>query len=55
MNMRELRKLIKEYIGRFVDNLAEFNKGFYPTISDLLNTWTNIETFIQTPNASVKG
>ena len=55
MNMRELRKLIKEYIGRFVDNLAEFNKGFYPTISDLLNTWTNIETFIQTPNTSVKG
>ena len=54
MNMRELRKLIKEYIGRFIDNMMTFNQEFYPTINDLLNTWTNIETFVQTSNASVK-
>ena len=48
MNMRELRKIIKEYCAKFVDNIAEFDKGFYPTINDLLTTWTNMETFVMT-------
>ena len=54
MNMRELRKMIKEYCLRFVDNMHAFNQEFYPSINDLLNTWTNIETFVQTSNASLK-
>ena len=54
MNMRELRKIIKEYCKRFVDNMTNFNQGFYPSINDLLNTWTNIETFVQTSKASIK-
>ncbi len=54
MNMRELRKMIKEYCLRYVDNLSKFDQGFYPTINDMLNTWTNMETFIQTSNASLK-
>ena len=54
MNMRELRKMIKEYCVRFVDNIDEFSKEFYPTINDLLTTWTNIETFIMTVKPSGK-
>ena len=54
MNLRELRKLIKEYCGRFLDNMQAFNQGFYPSITDLLNTWTNIENFVQTSLISVK-
>jgi hypothetical protein len=54
MNLRELRKLIKEYCGRFLDNMQQFNQGFYPSITDLLNTWTNIENFVQTSLISVK-
>ena len=52
MNMRELRKMIKEYSTKFVDNIVEFDKEFYPTINDLLNTWTNMETFVMTAKAS---
>ncbi len=54
MNMRELRKMIKEYCSRFVDNITSFNQGFYPTINDLLTTWTNMETFIMTTKSSIK-
>ena len=54
MNMRELRKIIKEYCIRFVDNLAAFDQGFYPSINDMLNTWTNLENFVQTANAGIK-
>ena len=54
MNMRELRKMIKEYCVKFVDNIAEFDKQFYPTINDLLTTWSNMETFVMTSKASIK-
>jgi hypothetical protein len=50
--MRELRKMIKEYCIRFVDNLNDFDQGFYPTINDLLTTWTNMETFVMTSKAA---
>ena len=52
MNMRELRKMIKEYCVRFVDNITAFDQGFYPTINDLLTTWTNMETFVMTSKSS---
>ena len=54
MNMRELRKIIKEYCIRFVDNLAAFDQAFYPSINDMLNTWMNMENFVQTANAGIK-
>ena len=53
MNLRELRKLIKEYCVRFIDNMEAFNTGFYPTITDLLNTWTNVENFVRTSQANI--
>ncbi len=54
MNMRELRKMIKEYCVRFVDNITTFDQGFYPTIKDSLTTWTNMETFVMTAKSSEK-
>ena len=51
MNMRELRKLIKEYCQRFVENISTFDQGFYTSITDLLNTWTNMESFVRTVNS----
>jgi hypothetical protein len=46
MNIRELRKIIREYRIKFVDNLAQFDKDFYPTINELLAAHTSLETFI---------
>ncbi len=48
MNMRELRKMIKEYCVRFVDNIKKFDEEFYPTINDLVMTWSNMETYVMT-------
>ena len=50
MNMRELKKMIKEYCVRYIDNLKKFDEEFFPTINDLTGTWTNMEIFINTAN-----
>ena len=57
MNMVELKKMITEYCKRYIDNLKEFDAEFYPSINDLVGTWTNMETFImsaQMENAKAK-
>ena len=48
INMQELRKMIKEYCVRFVENVKSFDAEFYPTINDLVTTWSNMETFVMT-------
>ena len=56
-NMIELKKLISDYCQRYINNLKEFDAEFYPSINDLVGTWTNIETFImsaQMENAKPK-
>jgi uncharacterized protein YeaO (DUF488 family) len=56
-NMIELKKLINDYCKRYIDNLKEFDAEFYPSINDLVGTWTNMETFImsaQIENAKIK-
>ena len=50
MNMRELKKMIKEYCVRYVENVKKFDVDFYPTINDLVGTWTNMETFVMSAN-----
>jgi hypothetical protein len=45
-NMIELKKLINEYCIRFVDNIKSFDLEFYPTINDMVGTWSNLETFV---------
>ena len=46
MNMIELKKMIKEYCQRYVENIKNFDVEFYPTINDLVGTWSNMETFV---------
>lgn len=48
MNMRELKKMIKEYCVRYVDNVKKFDQEFYPSINDFISTWSNMETFVMT-------
>ena len=46
MNMIELKKLIKDYCTRYVENVKSFDAEFYPTINDMVGTWSNMETFV---------
>ena len=50
MNMRELKKMIKEYCVRYVENVKKFDEEFYPSINDLVGTWSNMETFVMSAN-----
>ena len=47
MNMRELKKMLKEYCVRHVDNIAGLNQELNQTISDLTNICTNLENFVK--------
>ena len=47
MSIHELKKMIKVYCNRFIDNLKEFDDLFYPSLNDGIVTWSNLETFIQ--------
>ena len=56
-NMMELKKMIKEYYTRYVDNIKNFDLEFYPTINDMVGTWSNMETFVMSAtmeNATTK-
>ena len=46
MNMMELKKMINEYCIRYVENIKNFDLEFYPTINDMVGTWSNMETFV---------
>ena len=46
MNMMELKKMINEYCVRYVENIKQFDIEFYPTINDMIGTWSNMETFV---------
>ena len=46
MNMIELRKMVNEYCTRYVENIKQFDMDFYPTINDMVGTWSNMETFV---------
>ena len=54
MNMRELKKMIKEYCVRYVDNVKKFDEEFYPSINDMVATWSNMETFVMSANVPAK-
>jgi hypothetical protein len=54
MNMNELKKMITEYCVRYVDNVKKFDEEFYPSINDLVATWSNMETFVMSANVSTK-
>ena len=49
--------MIKEYYTRYVDNIKNFDLEFYPTINDMVGTWSNMETFVMSAtmeNATTK-
>ena len=50
MNMRELKKIIKEYCVRYVENMKKFDEEFYPSINDLIGTWSNMQNFVMSAN-----
>ena len=54
MNIYELKKMIKIYCKRFIENFFKFDQDFYPTINDFFNTWSNMEVFIQSSYAQMK-
>ena len=54
MNILELKKLINEYCVRYVNNIKTFNAEFYPSINDLVSSWSNMETFVMTSNLPKK-
>jgi hypothetical protein len=51
MNIYELKKMIKQYCDRYIDNFKNFDTNFYPTITDFIGTWTNMESFVQSSYA----
>lgn len=42
----ELKEMIKEYCVRYVDNIKNFDKKYYPTINDEVGLWSNLETYV---------
>ena len=46
MNMTELKKLIKEYCTRYIDNIKAFDVEFFPSLNDMIGIWSNMETFV---------
>ena len=54
MNMSELKKLIKDYCGRYIDNIQAFDVEFYPSINDLIGIWSNMETFVMSQKMEAK-
>ena len=54
MNMRELKKLVKEYSVRFVDNIATFAQGLSQSINDTEAIWNNLDNFVKTINSDIK-
>ena len=48
MNMLELKKIIKEYCVRYVENIKTFDTEFYPSINDLIGIWSNLQNFAMT-------
>ncbi len=48
MNMLELKKIIKEYCTRYVENIKTFDTEFYPSINDLIGIWSNLQNFAMT-------
>ena len=52
--MRELKKLIKEYCMRYVENVKKFDEEFYPTINDLIGIWSNLQNYVMCANMPKK-
>ena len=52
MSMTELKKLIKEYCIRYIDNLKKFVEGFNPLTDTLVGLSGNLKNFIESSSNS---
>ena len=43
---KELKKMIKAYCVRYVDNIRNFETKYYKTINDEVGLWSNLETYV---------
>ena len=50
--MIELKKLIKEYCIRYIDNLKKFVEGFNPLTDTLVGLSGNLKNFIESSSNS---
>ena len=46
-NMDELKKMVNNYHEKFINNVREFSKNFYPTLNDALNVWTDMAATVK--------
>ena len=46
-NMDELKKMVNNYQEKFINNVREFSKNFYPTLNDALNVWTDMAATVK--------
>lgn len=44
MNMEELKKMTEAHSMRFIENIKAFSEEFYPTLSDGINVWSNLNS-----------
>ena len=51
---RELKKMIKDYCVRNVDNIKNFNQKYYPTINDEVGIWSNLEAYVMAMAKEIK-
>ena len=46
MSMTELDKMLEKHITKNIEHIKIFDSQFYPTINDMLGTWSNMENFV---------
>ena len=52
--LSELKKKIKDNCVKRVENIKKFDQEFYPSINDLVNAWSQLETFVRSVEAKNK-
>lgn len=48
MSILELKKLVKKYVVKYIDNIKIFNETYYPTLTDGICSWQNLADFVET-------
>jgi hypothetical protein len=46
MNMEELKRIINLNVQRFTQNIKNFSEEFYPTLTDAINVWTCLTSYL---------
>ena len=46
MNMEELKRIINLNVLRFTQNIKNFSEELYPTLTDAINVWTCLTSYL---------